>query len=128
MRAMHNAGTPMDLAVFDRVDDNDLLMTPPLVVAASGPERIGQLAAELPVERLAGLRTPPRHAVLAPVLLGPGERWIRSAARSSSRRAAAYGACPRSPTSQRDGPWHAEDGLVPANRTAAGPAAEPITG
>ena len=41
MRAMHNAGTPMDLAVFDGVDDNDLLITlrwlsPHLVQNGSG--------------------------------------------------------------------------------------------
>ena len=65
MRAMRDAGTILDLAVFDSMDDNDLLATPPLVVVASGPDRIGQLAAELTVERLGGLQAPPRHAILA---------------------------------------------------------------
>jgi len=74
MRAMHNAGVSLDLAVFDGVDDNDLLITPPLVVAASGPDRMGQLAAQLLLDRLGGLQAPPRHAILEPVLLGPGER------------------------------------------------------
>ncbi len=74
MRVMRDAGTTPALAVFDSMDDNDLLATPPLVVVASGPDRIGQLAAELTVERLAGLQTPPRHAVLAPLMLGRGER------------------------------------------------------
>jgi LacI family transcriptional regulator len=76
MRAMHDRGSSLDLAVFDGVDDNDLLVTPPLVVAASGPDRVGQLAAELLVERLGGLAGPPRHAVLAPLLLGPDELYV----------------------------------------------------
>jgi LacI family transcriptional regulator len=74
MRAMRDANTTLDLAVFDSMDDNDLLATPPLVVVASGPERIGTLAAELTVERLGGLQAPPRHAILAPLVLGRGER------------------------------------------------------
>ncbi len=74
MRLMLEAGTVLDLAVFDSMDDNDLLATPPLVVVASGPDRIGQLAAELMVERLSGLDVPPRHAILAPMMLGRGER------------------------------------------------------
>jgi LacI family transcriptional regulator len=76
MRAMRDAGTTLDLAVFDSMDDNDLLASPPLVVVASGPDRIGQLAAELMVERLAGLQAPPRHAILAPLMLGRGERSV----------------------------------------------------
>lgn len=76
MRAMHDSGAPLALAIFDGVDDNDLLITPPLVVAASGPDRIGQLAAELLLDRLEGLQGPPRHAVLAPLMLGPNERYI----------------------------------------------------
>jgi len=76
MRAMREACVTLDLAVFDSMDDNDLLATPPLVVVASGPDRIGQLAAELTVERLAGLQAPSRHAILAPLMLGRGERWV----------------------------------------------------
>jgi LacI family transcriptional regulator len=79
MRAMWDAGATLDLAVFDSMDDNDLLATPPLVVVASGPERIGTLAAELTVERLGGLQAPPRHAILAPLVLGRGERSIPAA-------------------------------------------------
>jgi LacI family transcriptional regulator len=78
MRAMHDSGAALDLAIFDGVDDNDLLITPPLVVAASGPDRIGQLAAELLLERLEGLQGPPRHVVLPPLLLGPNERYVAS--------------------------------------------------
>jgi LacI family transcriptional regulator len=130
MRAMHNAGTPMDLAVFDGVDDNDLLITPPLVVAASGPERIGQLAAELLVDRLGGLRDEPRHAVLAPVLLGPGERWVRSAGTVERvvvppPTAPAHARPPLNGTVHE----HAKDGLVPAKRTRRRTSrTEPITG
>ena len=76
MRAMREAGARMDLAVFDSMDDNDLLATPPLVVVASGPDRIGRLAAELAVERLNGLQAPPRHAILPALILGRGERSV----------------------------------------------------
>lgn len=76
MRAMHVSGTPLALAIFDEVDDNDLLITPPLAVAASGPDRIGQLAAGLLLDRLEGLQGPPRHVVLTPLLLGPNERYV----------------------------------------------------
>jgi LacI family transcriptional regulator len=74
MRAMHKTGLSLDLAVFDGVDDNDLLITPPLVVAASGPDRIGRLAAELLLDRLRGLQGPPRHAILAPLVPGADTR------------------------------------------------------
>lgn len=76
MRAMHDAGASLDLAVFDGVDDNDLLVTPPLVVVASGPDRLGKLAADLLVDRLGGLQAPPRHPVLEPLLLGPDELYV----------------------------------------------------
>lgn len=76
MRAMREAGITLDLAVFDSMDDNDLLATPPLVVVASGPGRIGRFAAELAVERLAGLEAPPRHAILPALILGRGERSV----------------------------------------------------
>lgn len=76
MRAMREAGTALDVAVFDSMDDNDLLATPPLVVVASGPDRIGRLAAELLVERLDGLQAPPRHAILPALILGRGERSV----------------------------------------------------
>ena len=74
MRAMHDTGRTLDLAVFDSVDDNDLLITPPLGVAAQGPGRIGQVAAQLLVDRLEGLQGPARHVVLAPLVLGFDER------------------------------------------------------
>lgn len=76
MRAIRDSGATVDLAVFDAVDDNDLLVTPPLVVAAQGPDRIGQLAARLLVERLEGFAGPSRHPVLAPLLLGPDQLYV----------------------------------------------------
>ena len=79
MRAMLDADASPDLAVFDSMDDNDLLARPPLVVVASGPDRIGRLAAELAVERLGGLRSPPRHAILPALIIGRGERAVPDA-------------------------------------------------
>jgi LacI family transcriptional regulator len=79
MRAMRDAGAGLDLAVFDSMDDNDLLAIPPLVVVESGPDRIGHLAAELTVERLGGLRSPPRHAILPALIIGRGERTVPDA-------------------------------------------------
>ena len=79
MRAMNDSDASLDIAVFDSMDDNDLLVTPPLAVAAQGPDRIGQLAAQLLVDRLEGLQGPPRHAVLAPLILGPDERYVPGA-------------------------------------------------
>ncbi len=69
MRVMYEKGISLDLAVFDSVDDHDLLITPPLGIAAQGPDRIGQVAAQLLVDRLEGLQGPPRHVVLAPLML-----------------------------------------------------------
>ncbi len=76
MRAIHDSGVPLALAIFDGVDDNDLLITPPLAVAVSGPDRIGKLAAELLLDRLEGLQGPPRYVVLQTLLLGPNERYV----------------------------------------------------
>jgi len=68
MYAMREAGTSLDLAVFDSMDDVDLLATSPLVLVASDPDRLGQLAAKLAVERLAGLQAPPRQVILDPLV------------------------------------------------------------
>lgn len=68
MRAIHAAGTDTDLAVFDGMDDPDLLAIRPLAVALSGPDRIGRIAAQLAVERLGGLQARPRHVILPPEL------------------------------------------------------------
>jgi LacI family transcriptional regulator len=103
MRAMHDTGKHLDLAVFDSVDDNDLLVTPPLVVAAQGPDRIGQLAARLLVDRLEGLQGPPRHTVLAPLMLGPDERYVPN-----------VGAVEQSGPVERRAPESAQSGLLDA--------------
>lgn len=60
VRAMNRAGLEIDLAVFDELVDTDLLITPPVVVVASGPDRLGHLAATMVMERLDGLEVPPR--------------------------------------------------------------------
>jgi len=117
MRAMHDAGASLDLAVFDGVDDNDLLVTPPLVVAASGPDRLGKLAADLLVDRLGGLQTPPRHPVLEPLLLGPDELYVPKLgavdrADLVKRRPTAVLAYP---TGSAAVPAHPRDGSVPAS-------------
>jgi hypothetical protein len=118
MRAMHDTGSSLDLAVFDGVDDNDLLVSPPLVVVGSGPDRVGQLAAELLVERLAGLQGPPRHAVLVPFLIGPDELYVPNVGAVDRgglvrRRPASTGAHPppgSAPTK------HAYDGILSGKR------------
>jgi LacI family transcriptional regulator len=118
MRAMHDTGSSLDLAVFDGVDDNDLLVTPPLVVAGSGPDRVGQLAAELLVERLGGLQGPPRHAVLAPFLIGPDEVYVPNVGAVGRgglvrRRPASPGAHPPLGSAATE---HAYDGSVSGTR------------
>lgn len=74
MRAVRESGSHVDIAVFDSMDDHDLLAAPPLLFVASGPDRLGRLAAELSVERLAGLQAPPRHLILDPLMFVRGER------------------------------------------------------
>jgi LacI family transcriptional regulator len=76
MRAVRNRGVDLQLAIFDEMVDTDLLVTPPLVVAASGPDRLGRLAARMTLERLDRLQGPPRHVELPALLLGPGERYV----------------------------------------------------
>lgn len=76
MRAIRSRGLTLDLAIFDEIVDTDLLVTPPLVVAASGPDRLGALAATMTLERLDGLTGPPRRVQLEPLILGPGERYV----------------------------------------------------
>ncbi len=118
MRAMHDTGSSLDLAVFDGVDDNDLLVSPPLVVAGSGPDRVGQLAAELLVERLGGLQGPPRYAVLAPFLIGPHELYVPNLGPVdrgglARRRPASTGA---HPTLGSAATRHAYDGIAAGTR------------
>jgi LacI family transcriptional regulator len=76
MRAIRRTGVPIELAVFDEMVDTDLLVTLPTVVAASGPDRLGSLAATMALERLDGYRGPARDVVLPALLFGPGERYV----------------------------------------------------
>jgi LacI family transcriptional regulator len=72
IRAMRAAGRTVDLAVFDDIVDPDLL-TPPPLIAVSGPERLGTLAARMAMERLDGLTDPPRSVVLPVPILDSAE-------------------------------------------------------
>jgi LacI family transcriptional regulator len=76
LRVVRKSGAALDLAVFDELMDTDLLVTPPLVVIASGPDRLGQLSANMVMERLDGLTAPPRSLVLSPVYLEQGEAYV----------------------------------------------------
>jgi len=75
VRAMSRAGVALDLAVFDELVDTDLLITPPVVVVASGPDRLGHLAATMVMERLDGLDVPPRYEMLPPLFLDRGQAY-----------------------------------------------------
>lgn len=85
MRAVRDAGRPVDLAVFDSMGDNDLLGSAPLVVVVSGPDRMGRLAAELVVDRLGGMDVPPLRMVLPPVILERGAPGALVAAGAADR-------------------------------------------
>jgi len=69
MRAMRRSGAQLDLAVFDEMVDTDLLVTPPIVVVASGPDRLGSLGATMVMERLDGLAGAARSVVLEPLFV-----------------------------------------------------------
>lgn len=71
IRAVRKAGAEIDLAVFDEMVDTDLLVTPPIVVVASGPDRLGSLGANMVMERLDGLADPVRSVVLPPGFVEP---------------------------------------------------------
>jgi LacI family transcriptional regulator len=75
VRAVRHSGISLDTAVFDELVDADLLVTPPSVVVASGPDRLGHLAASMVIERLDGLTVPARSVVLPPVYLEAGETY-----------------------------------------------------
>jgi LacI family transcriptional regulator len=75
VRAMNRARVDLDLAVFDELVDTDLLITPPVVVVASGPDRLGHLAATMVMERLDGLEVPPRSVTLSPLFLEQGQTY-----------------------------------------------------
>lgn len=71
IRAMRRAGVHLDLAIFDEMVDTDLLIAPPIIVVASGPDRLGALGATMAMERLDGLSEPPRSVVLEPLFDEP---------------------------------------------------------
>jgi LacI family transcriptional regulator len=73
IHAMVDAGVVLDLAVFDEVDDPNLLVIPPSVVVRSDPARLGAAAAAMVLDRLDGLREPARHVVLEPLFARPGD-------------------------------------------------------
>jgi LacI family transcriptional regulator len=75
VRTMTRAGITLDVAVFDELVDTDLLITQPVVVIASGPDRLGHLGATMALERLDGLIAPPRSVVLPPLFLTPAESY-----------------------------------------------------
>jgi len=67
VHAVHETGTALDVAVFDEPVETDLLLTPPVVVVESGPDRLGTLGATMALERLDGWRGPSRRVVLPPL-------------------------------------------------------------
>lgn len=71
MRAARRSVRGLEIAVFDSMDDTDLLAHPPRVIVETGPERIGRLAATLTVDRLDGLVAAPRRVTLPPVVAEP---------------------------------------------------------
>ena len=124
MRAMHQAGAALDLAVFDSVDDNDLLVTPPMGIAAQGPDRIGQMAAQLLVDRLDGLQGPPRHVVLAPLMLGSDDRHVPSSGsdeHGGAARRQTPGLAASAPLGTAAARLRASNGLTPGEPTRTKP-------
>lgn len=66
LRAIRRTGVRLDLAMVDEMFDTDLLLTPPVMLFASGPQRLGRAAGAMVLERLDGLTAPPRSLVLQP--------------------------------------------------------------
>jgi LacI family transcriptional regulator len=79
VRAVHHTGVRLDVAVFDELIDTDLLVTPPVVVVVSGPDRLGRLGASMVIERLDGMTGPARSVVLPPLFLQPGDAAPKAA-------------------------------------------------
>jgi LacI family transcriptional regulator len=75
VRVIHQTGTRLDVAVFDELIDTDLLVTPPVVVIASGPDRLGKVGATMVIERLDGHAGAARRVVLPPMVLSRGEAY-----------------------------------------------------
>jgi LacI family transcriptional regulator len=75
VRVRHQTGTPLDVAVFDELVDTDLLVSPPVVVVASGPDRLGRIGGGMVLERLDGYTGAARHVVLPPLYLEQGQAY-----------------------------------------------------
>ncbi|MBL8929059.1 MAG: LacI family DNA-binding transcriptional regulator [Kineosporiaceae bacterium] len=75
LRALRAAGIELDLAVFDEMVDTDLLITRPVAIVASGPDRLGSLCASMAIERLDGLDVPARSVMLPPLFLDQGQTY-----------------------------------------------------
>lgn len=75
VRVKHREGADLDVIVFDELVDTDLLVSPPLVVVASGPDRLGHAGAGMVVERLDGFTGPARRVVLPPLYLEQGQAY-----------------------------------------------------
>ncbi len=73
VRALRTIDVRPEVAVFDELVDTDLLVSPPLLVVASGPDRLGSLAAQRVIDRLDGSEAPPELIVLPPLYLDQGE-------------------------------------------------------
>jgi LacI family transcriptional regulator len=87
IRAAGALGRRVELAVFDEIIDPDLL-TPPPLVAESGPVRLGTLAAELAMERLDGRTGPPRSIVLPVPIVDSSNGTLVSTAATTAPPAA----------------------------------------
>lgn len=75
VRVMHQTGVALDVAVFDELVDTDLLVSPPVVVVASGPDRLGRAGARMVVERLDGYAGAARRIELPPLFLEQGQAY-----------------------------------------------------
>lgn len=76
VRVMHQTGVELDVVVFDELVDTDLLVSPPEVVVASGPDRLGRAGARMVIERLDGFAGAARRIVLTPLYLEQGHPYV----------------------------------------------------
>ena len=63
-------------AYIDELVDTDLLVSPPEVVVASGPDRLGRAGARMVIERLDGFAGAARRIVLTPLYLEQGQLYV----------------------------------------------------
>lgn len=71
IRAMLDAGVAVDLAVFDELDDPELLVIAPTTVVKSDPARLGAAASAMVLDRLDGVKEAARQVVLEPLFEHP---------------------------------------------------------